>query len=95
MTIEQLQESIIGQSFKDQYDTTWSFLPNNMLAWGKGQNIGNAVHYDFIKIDAIIYLKHNGAFGTNNDMTVDILEEDPLEITLIDRYDPKKVFVLA
>jgi hypothetical protein len=95
MTLKELKQNIIGKSFTDQYDTTWNFISENTLAWGVGLNIGNAAHYEYFEDDGLIYLKHNGAFGTNNDMTVDILEEDPLEITLMDRHNPKKVFVLA
>lgn len=95
MTVVQLKQNIKGKSFTDQYDTNWQFVSENTLSWGKGIDMVNAVHYDFFESDGIIYLKHNGAFGTNNDMAVDVLEEDPLEFTLMDRYNDKKVFVLA
>ncbi len=95
MNVTALKQSIKGKSFKDQFDTIWQFISDNTLVWGTESNIGNAAHFEFIEDNGLIYLKHNGAFGTNNDMTVDILEEDPLEITLMDRFNPKKVFVLA
>jgi len=95
MTLEQLKQAIKDQSFTDQYNTCWKFIDGNTLGWGKESAIGNTVQYEFVQTDGIIYLKHTGAFETTNDMSVDILEENPLEFILMDRHNDKKVFVLA
>ena len=94
MSLDELKTSIDGKSFSDQNGTNWFFLHDTMSSKGVGEN-DISVHYEFIQTDGIIYLQHSGSFPTNNDLIVDVFEENPLELTLTDSLNLKKVFVLS
>ncbi len=78
MTLDELKLSINDKTFTDQDGETWRFMYGTTLRWGLDLTNDNAVSYEFIEEDSIIYLKHNSGFPTASDLIVDVFEEDPL-----------------
>lgn len=86
MTLQELQNAIKSKIFINEVGTTFRFILENTLRINEDPSMIS--HYEIYEENSKFYLKHNGLLGSD-DVEIDILNEEPLTITLTERFTRK------